>query len=336
MIKAIHFKNYKALRDTTLPLGRLTVLIGPNGSGKSTALEALQPSGVGLGKKSLTKGVSDETGTEISVSLEWMEQDGARRTTGVWRRKKAGGAEVETRHLNAEGLSCECSSAQAQQLAGARIFSFSASALREPVQLTPQVELGWQGQGLAAVLDRLRDHWPERFDGLNDEFARWIPEFDRILFDTPDPGRRSLSLRTRQQRHVLPLSDISDGTVLGLGLLSLAYLPSPPPIIGLEEPDRGLHPRMMRNVQDAIHRLVFPEGAGEARPPVQVVITTHSPYLLDLFKDRPEDIVIADKTEDNVQFVRLADIPHYEEIISGASLGEIWYSGILGGVPANT
>ncbi len=93
---------------------------------------------------------------------------------------------------------------------------------------------------------------------------------------------------------------------------------------------------MMRNVQDAIHRLVFPEGAGEARPPVQVVITTHSPYLLDLFKDRPEDIVIADKTEDNVQFVRLADIPHYEEIISGASLGEIWYSGILGGVPANT
>ena len=41
MIKAIHFKNYKALRETTLPLGRLTLLIGPNGSGKSTALGAM-------------------------------------------------------------------------------------------------------------------------------------------------------------------------------------------------------------------------------------------------------------------------------------------------------
>ncbi len=42
MIESIEFKNFKALRDTTLPLGPLTILVGPNGSGKSTVLQALE------------------------------------------------------------------------------------------------------------------------------------------------------------------------------------------------------------------------------------------------------------------------------------------------------
>jgi AAA15 family ATPase/GTPase len=41
MIESIKFQNFKALRDTTLPLGRFTLIVGPNGSGKTTALNAL-------------------------------------------------------------------------------------------------------------------------------------------------------------------------------------------------------------------------------------------------------------------------------------------------------
>ena len=41
MIESIQFKNFKCLRDTTLPLSPCTILVGPNGSGKSTVLEAL-------------------------------------------------------------------------------------------------------------------------------------------------------------------------------------------------------------------------------------------------------------------------------------------------------
>ncbi|UCC30233.1 MAG: AAA family ATPase, partial [Phycisphaerales bacterium] len=44
MIESIHFKNFKVLRDTTLPLGPFTLIVGPNGSGKTTALQALQAS----------------------------------------------------------------------------------------------------------------------------------------------------------------------------------------------------------------------------------------------------------------------------------------------------
>ena len=38
MIESVQFRNFKALRNTTLPLGRFTLIVGPNGSGKSTAL----------------------------------------------------------------------------------------------------------------------------------------------------------------------------------------------------------------------------------------------------------------------------------------------------------
>ncbi len=42
MIESIQFQNFKALRDTTLPLGPCTVLVGPNGSGKTTVLQAIE------------------------------------------------------------------------------------------------------------------------------------------------------------------------------------------------------------------------------------------------------------------------------------------------------
>ena len=41
-LKSIHIENFRSLRDVTLPLKPLTVLVGPNASGKSNALRALE------------------------------------------------------------------------------------------------------------------------------------------------------------------------------------------------------------------------------------------------------------------------------------------------------
>lgn len=121
---------------------------------------------------------------------------------------------------------------------------------------------------------------------------------------------------------------------MSVALLTLAYLPKPPAIIGLEKPGRGIHPRLYRDVQDALYRLSYPESFGIDREPVQVIVTTHSPFMLDLHKDHPEEIVIAEKTERGSEFHRLSDRPDLMEILEDVSLGEAWYSGILGGVPA--
>jgi predicted ATPase len=198
------------------------------------------------------------------------------------------------------------------------------------------MELREDGGHLAGVLDRLRDNDPERFEVLNEELGRWLPEFDRILFDTPSAGYRGFLLRTRKGHHKIPANELSHGTLFALTMLTLAYLPDPPPIVCLEEPERGIHPRLLRHVQDALYRLSYPEDCGETRQPIQVLATTHSPYFLDLFKDHPDEIVIAHKIGQESRFERLSDQPAIAEMLGDAPLGEIWYSGILGGVPVES
>jgi predicted ATPase len=164
--------------------------------------------------------------------------------------------------------------------------------------------------------------------------TRWLPEYDKIEFERPTGGQKLIVLRTRKGAHRIPAPHLSQGTLLALALLTLAYLPRPPLLIGLEEPDRGIHPRLLRELRDSLYRLSYPESCGETRRPVQVIVTTHSPYLLDLYRDHPEKVVLAQKQGLSVQFQRLSDIPHFEEILGDAPLSEVWYSGILGGVPA--
>jgi hypothetical protein len=65
-----------------------------------------------------------------------------------------------------------------------------------------------------------------------------------------------------------------------------------------------------------------------------VIATTHNPYFIELYRDHPDQIVIASKKGLEAKFERLSDHPDIEELLEGVHLGEIWYTGILGGVPA--
>jgi hypothetical protein len=48
------------------------------------------------------------------------------------------------------------------------------------------------------------------------------------------------------------------------------------------------------------------------------------------------EIVIAEKVGLEARFSRLSDRADLEEILGDAPLSEVWYSGVLGGVPAGT
>ena len=175
-----------------------------------------------------------------------------------------------------------------------------------------------------------------RYNHLRAELQRWLPEFDALRFDTDQNGYRVLSLRQRTSKQHIPSSQLSEGTLLALALLTIAHQPMIPSIIGLEEPDHGLHPRLLRDVRDALYRLAHPEGAQLKREPVQVIATTHNPYFLDLFREHPEEVVIAEKAGLDVKFSRLSDRTDLDEILADAPLSEVWYSGVLGGVPVGT
>ena len=66
---------------------------------------------------------------------------------------------------------------------------------------------------------------------------------------------------------------------------------------------------------------------------MQVIATTHSPYLLDLFREHPEEIVLANKQGNAATFERLSERADILELMKETNLGDLWYTGILGGVP---
>lgn len=332
MLESVCFENFRVLRGTRLPLGPFTLLVGPNGSGKSTAIQALQfAESPGALAYERVVSAAVEAGSAVSVEFGWGGPFAGTSSRIDWSPQAHGPT-----HSRSDGSAVDGAlrGELDDWLARIRVYGLTAERAAAAVPLSPNMELDFSGFGLAGVLDRIRDLEPERFEALNRELGRWLPEFDRILFDTPQSGTRTIKLRTREGGYAIAASDLSHGILLALALLTLVYSLGPPSMVCLEEPDHGIHPRLFQHVVDALYRLSYPSDFGEAREPVQVLATTHSPYLVDLFRDHPEQVVVANRVGIEAQFERLSDRPDMGEILGGASLGEIWYSGILGGVPA--
>ncbi len=336
MIKSIHFQNFKALRDATLPLGPFTLIVGPNGSGKSTAMQAfsfVQRKGNYEYSKIVTAGLSEPSDIEVQITDDVTGSP----TTAVLHHPDS--QDEDPQPPEDEGLDFDVEELRNRSLletalASFKVYSFDAKRIAQSVQIDTKPELSQDGFGLANVLDDLSDQEPERWEALNIELSRWLPEFDHITFERPSNSTKIFQLRTALGHHKYGAYDLSQGTLFAVALLTLAYLKEPPAIVCFEEPDHGIHPRLLQNIRDAMYRLAYPKNFGANRDPVQVIATTHSPYLLDLYKEHPEEVVIAHKDEQGVHFELLSEKPHITELLEGAPLGDIWFSGILGGVPA--
>lgn len=347
MIKSIHFQNFKALRDATLPLGPFTLIVGPNGSGKSTAMQAfsfVQNPRRYEYNKTVTAGLSVPADIKVELTHDLADR---------FTRKPTGPMSAVLHHPDwqdedpeppPDDLESDYDPDAANYLspleialASFKVYSFDAKSIARPVGINAKPELSEDGSGLANVLDDLSDQEPERWEALNKELNRWLPEFDHITFERASNSTKIFQLRTALGHHKYNADDLSQGTLFAVALLTLAYLKEPPAIVCFEEPDHGIHPRLLQNIRDAMYRLAYPKDFGGNREPVQVIATTHSPYLLDLYKEHPEEIVIAHKDEQGAHFNRLSDKAYITEILEGggAPLGEIWFSGILGGVPSS-
>jgi predicted ATPase len=333
MIKSMHFQNFRVLRDATLPLGPFTLIVGPNGSGKSTAMQALRfastPGANAFDQVATAgSGLVGESEPGVRVSIDWYWDGGETTTVSERLLKRFFGPAPQDNG--------PCPDFLIKALAGFKVYSLDANSIAKPVGIDSIPELREDGYGLANVLDDLSDQEPERWGDLNRELNRWLPEFDHITLERASGSTKIFQLRTALGHHKYSASDLSQGTLFAVALLTLAYLKNPPAIVCLEEPDHGIHPRLLQNIRDAMYRLAYPKNFGANREPVQVIATTHSPYLLDLYKEHPEEVVIAHKDELGGHFERLSEKPHIAEILEGAPLGDIWFSGVLGGVPANT
>lgn len=323
MIASVAFKNFKALRSTSLVLAPFNLVIGANGSGKTSLIQALLRLRT-LSKLPLAEGERKLGGPEIEFCF-FPPHDAVQAKMGCI-------SDLVCDLLEIVPCNAPEWPALRKELASIRSYLLDHYAMAEPSLRANGRELLGNGGNLAAVLLHLQQAAPEEFSAMSAEVMRLMPEFSGLEFVAGAGGTVELVLRLADGSPVTA-DNLSQGTLYLLGILALVYDPVPPRVVCIEEIDRGVHPRMLREVRDSLYRLSYPQSFGLARPPTQVIATTHSPYLLDLFRDHPEEIVISQKHGNEARFERLADRPDLPELLREGSLGDMWFSGIFGGVP---
>ena len=332
MIASVAFRNFKALRSTSLTLSPFNLVIGPNGSGKTSLIQAI------LQLRTLARLPLRDAHAETERRPEGAEitfrfsppHDGLEASLSCVSDKMCDLLQVIPL---ATGEGVDDWAGLKARLLTMRSYLFDHAAIAAPAPAGDNAELAVNGGNLAAVLAGRRDRHPETFARLSAELFRILPEYDEIEF-ADAPGRRlELRLRLVDERQWVAAENLSQGTLYLLALLALAFDPAPPAVVCIEELDRGVHPRMLREMRDLLYRLSYPKETGAENPAVQVVATTHSPYLLDLFRDHPEEVIITEKHGAAARFTRLDECADLTNVLSSGSLGDLWFSGLIGGVP---
>ncbi|HLL52539.1 MAG TPA: AAA family ATPase [Myxococcaceae bacterium] len=170
----------------------------------------------------------------------------------------------------------------------------SAAAVRRPVPTEPEPTLQENGANLSAVLFSLKSEHPEQWEELETHLRSAIPGFLSLnVKPKGGPGTVIGVWRERGFKEDLTLADLSDGTLRLLCWATLCLSPNLPPLICLDEPEVGFHPRVLPVLAGLLRM-------ASARS--QILVATHSPYFLSQFS--LDEIAVMRKEEGRAVFLR--------------------------------
>ena len=354
MIYRAKFQNFKALRDVEITFdSRLTVLVGPNGSGKTSVLQGMHAlsqlaalSGndpeypLATFTQYLSLGVRNP---ELVVEMEGSRSKSDDYSIRVgWDANRPISGELSTRSGNtpkhrwqillANGKQCsfvlseyrnkqwfrESQSLQllpdhAKQFDVAAFIRFSANQLAAPTLIRAYPPLMAQdGFGLAATLNHIKSKYPKRFDAIMDAFRRVIPNVKDVRFDKERVPQSDIygDILLVDDKGVegVKAAHVSSGTLFALGLLTMALGPDSPNVILLDDLDHGLHPKAQMELIDVFRGLI------DQNSELQLIATSHSPYILDKLKPNEVRVVGAERRRlDRVRTARKSsEVPDVE------------------------
>ncbi len=221
-------------------------------------------------------------------------------------------------------------------IGGCWYLRWTARNLALPTALNPdrRFRLEGNGFGLPTLIDDLLNYDRDSFSALEREFIEIFPNVKSIALvqqqgfnspvdqadDTlslqPSPGKQVV-FRLKNSNQDLPASQAAEGMLYILGYLALMYLPTPPRVLLIEEPENGIHPHRVGDIVRILRGLVA------RHPDTQIVLTSHSPYLVDAFQ--PNEVTWCHRgPSGDVVLTRLDTLPEVERSLSIFSLGEIW------------
>lgn len=210
-----------------------------------------------------------------------------------------------------------------------RFYRLIPFAMRQPNIVSEQSFLTEQGDNLSAWLLTLQTRHREEYRRLEQTIQDVLPDIEEVLTPPTQTGTTYVLMRERHLKRPISLWKISDGALQFLALLSLIFAPSElgAPLFCVEEPENHLHPRMLESLVELQQQRQREFGSEAA----QVVVTTHSPHLVDMVT--LEDLVVVEKEKGATRCVRPASKKHLRDLLEREELGlgDLWYSGALGG-----
>ena len=161
-----------------------------------------------------------------------------------------------------------------------------------------KIILNKDGSNLAEYVLSVRDASPEIFKGIIETIQYILPYASDIQPAITQELENRVYMQLSEQDFKLPGWLLSTGTLKVLALLAVFRNPNPAPLIAIEEIENGLDPRTINLIVSEIREFVKAKKS-------QVIITTHSPYLLDLlhlsqvvFVERKKGIVVFNRPYD--------------------------------------
>ncbi len=197
----------------------------------------------------------------------------------------------------------------------------SADSARSVPEAGAQERLSATGDNLPNVIQYLKEQHPDRLAHILTTLTSRVPRLEKVDTELLLDGRLLLRIKDAPFEQPILARYASDGTLKMLAYLVVLYDPDPPQLVGIEEPENYLHPRLLQELA---------EECRLAAARTQLMVTTHSPFFINGL--RPEEVWVLYRDEQGfTQSQRTSDIPGIPEFIQeGSLLGFLWMEGHFG------
>ncbi|TWT43652.1 hypothetical protein RAS1_00510 [Phycisphaerae bacterium RAS1] len=313
VISSLRIHNYRCFKRLHVKLAPLTVVIGKNDTGKSSFLRAILA--WDWQQKDLTaddffrrsSGASVEIAADFrDVSLTWSTEQAHRDQH----------FKVREKYLASNGLPRRL----------VQLFQFGPSGvpMASPVLADADVtpEFMSDGGNLPTLLDRFLRRDRRRFTQFVESARVQIAGLEDVNIRVPSPGQLAIDLSI-DHGFDLDAGRASTGVRLMLFFVALSCHPALSPVLLIEEPENGVHPQRLGEIMKVLRGIT--RGAADSKP-AQVILTTHSPYLLDHINLDTDQVLVFRRNDDGSRTAEPADKDRLKEFLDEFMLGEIWYN----------
>jgi predicted ATPase len=373
MLQKVSIQNFKSLKDVTLDLQKVNLLIGPNNSGKSNFLKALELWGVITDNKLIDDIASwfkpsdifqKNNKNNVAFNLTLDKVNPIREDNHALLGIKYGEIPGDTfkvglyisdfefyqyfpnknpqkRSLEKENGSYPIVYYFIDFFKNIKLYKPNPTEIIVPQDLKSVKILNSDCSNLIAFLFTLSIDDEGAFQRIQNDFANCVLDFVRIKtppINTDDGGKLSLKFFDKEGNDYWA-DEVSEGVLYFLALLCIVHQPNPPKLLLLEEPEKGIHPRRIHEVMKFIFQLAEDKD-------IQVIMTSHNEHVLQEFRLNPASVFIFDKDEEGATFVKNLQKDVIEPDTQKAqefgiepinyldNMGESWFMGLMGGVPA--